>query len=67
MPEVEIEKAWSGFECSHKTTILRKAQFNMRSWEIQINWTPGADLSGCIVKISSPGMQDARAELYMNY
>lgn len=67
LPEVSIEKEWSGFECDHKTTLLRKAGFNLRSWEIQITWSPGADLSGCIVKIAFPGMKDSHAELFMNY
>lgn len=67
LPVVKIEKQWSGFECHHKTTRLRKTGYNLRSWEIQIEWAPGADLSGCIVKVSFPGMEDSRAELYMNY
>lgn len=67
LPVVQIEKQWSGFECRHKTTRLQKTSYNLRSWEIQIDWAPGADLSGCIVKVSFPGMEDSRAELYMNY
>lgn len=67
LPTVTIENEWSGFECRHNATLLRKAEFNLRSWEIQIIWSPGADLSGCIVKISFPGMEDSQAELFMNY
>jgi len=67
LPLVTIEKSWSGFECSHKATILRRANHNFKSFEIQIDWSPGADLSGCIVNVSFPGMKDSRAELYMNY
>lgn len=67
LPEVTIEKEWSNFECSHKATFLRKVGYNLISWEIQIAWKPGADLSGCIVKISFPGLEDSHAELFMNY
>lgn len=72
-PEVELVKEWSGFECDYKQTLLLFAGFDQkkgqhtRKWEIQLTWKPGADLSGCIVKVSFPGMKDSRAELFMNY
>lgn len=72
-PKVELVKEWSGFECDYKQTLLLFAGFNTsaglhsRTWEIQLTWKPGADLSGCIVKVSFPGMSDSRAELFMNY
>jgi hypothetical protein len=73
VPKIELIKEWSGFECDYKQTLLLLAGFNptlglhTRTWEIQLTWKPGADLSGCIVKVSFPGMLDSRAELFMNY
>ena len=73
VPKIELIKEWSGFECDYKQTLLLLAGFNptlglhTRTWEIQLIWKPGADLSGCIVKVSFPGMLDSRAELFMNY
>lgn len=72
-PKIDLVKEWSGFECDYKQTLLLHAGFNAnvkehtRLWEIQLNWKPGADLSGCIVKVTFPGMQESRAELFMNY
>lgn len=73
LPKVTVEKQWGNFECEYKQTLLLHSGFNMdtkifnKTWEIQINWLPGADLSGCIVKISYPGMEDSRASIFMNY
>ncbi len=73
VPKIELVKEWSGFECDYKQTLLLFAGFNTetqkhtRTWEMQITWKPGADLSGCILKVSFPGMKDSRAELFMNY
>lgn len=72
-PKYSLVKQWSNFECEHKQTLLLYSGYDMekkiykKTWEIQVTWTPGADLSGCIVKVSFPGMQDSRAELFMNY
>lgn len=72
-PKVELVNEWSGFTCDFKQTLLMHAGFDMstrmhtRKWEIQMTWTPGADLSGCIVNISFPGMRDSQAELFMQY
>lgn len=72
-PKYTLVKQWSNFECEYKQTLLLHSGYNIesktykRTWEIQVTWTPGADLSGCIVKVSFPGMADSRAELFMNY
>lgn len=72
-PHVTLIKEWSGFECDYKQTLLLFSGFNSklglhtRTWEIQLTWKPGADLSGCIIKVTFPGMSDSRAELFMNY
>lgn len=72
-PKYSLVKQWSNFECEYKQTLLLHSGFDFesktykRTWEIQLTWTPGADLSGCIVKVSFPGMADSRAEIFMNY
>jgi hypothetical protein len=72
-PKVEVVAQWGNFECEYKQTLLSFAGFDMatgnfkRTWEIQMNWMPGADLSGCIVNVTFPGMEDSQAELFMNY
>ena len=72
-PKVEVINEWGNFECDHKQTLVTYSGFDTstrlfkKTWEIQINWIPGADLSGCIVNVSFPGMKDSRAELFMNY
>lgn len=72
-PTYSLVKEWSGFGCEYKQTLLLFSGFDFakktykKTWEIQVTWTPGADLSGCIVKIAFPGMKDSRAELFMNY
>lgn len=72
-PKVEVLAQWGNFECEYKQTLLQFAGFDIatrnykRTWEIQMNWIPGADLSGCIVNITFPGLEDSKAELFMNY
>lgn len=72
-PEVNVTKQWSGFSCQHKASLILNHSFNEKNklflytWAIQMSWGPGADLSGCIVKVTFPGMPDSFAELFMNY
>lgn len=72
-PKVTVVKQWSGFECEHRQTLISFAGYNSstqtfkRTWEIQIDWRPGADLSACIVKVEFPGMKASEAEIFMNY
>ncbi len=72
-PKVELLNQWGNFECEYKQTLISHSGFDMntrshkRTWEIQINSAPGADLSGCIVNVSFPGMKDSQAEMFINY
>lgn len=72
-PKYSLVKQWSNFECEYKQTLLLHSGYDIakkiykKTWEIQVTWTPGADLSGCIVKVSFPGMEDSRASIFMNY
>lgn len=72
-PEVQLVNQWSGFECQHKQTLIQFAGFEpskglyFRDWEIQFDYSPGADLSGCIYLIKFPGVPDATVELNMIY
>lgn len=72
-PVVKLVSQWGNFECAYKQTLLSYSGYDMetrvhkKTWEIQIDWTPGADLSGCIVNVKFPGVKDSQAELFMNY
>lgn len=72
-PKVSIVKEWGNFTCDYKQTLLLNSAYDQSkkiykyTWEIQVTWTPGADLSGCIVNVSFPGQADSRASIYMNY
>lgn len=72
-PIVKIIREWGNFTCDYKQTLLLNSAYNQEKktynyvWEIQITWTPGADLSGCIVNVSFPGLADSRASIFMNY
>lgn len=72
-PTIKVLKQWSGFECEHRQTLISFAGYNAktqtfkRTWEIQVNWRPGADLSACIVRVEFPGMKASEAEIFMNY
>lgn len=72
-PKYSLIKEWSGFECQYKQTLLLYSAYDFskktykKTWEIQVTWTPGADLSGCIVNVAFPGMEDSRVEMFMNY
>ncbi len=72
-PKFTRESQWGNFECEYKQTLLLNSGYDLakklykKTWEIQVTWTPGADLSGCIVKVSFPGLEESRAELFMNY
>lgn len=72
-PKYSLVKQWGNFECEYKQTLLLHSGFDFekkiykKTWEVQVTWTPGADLSGCIVKVSFPGMEDSRASIFMNY
>lgn len=73
VPEFSLVNQWSGFECEYKQTLLLFSGFNAttkehkRTWEIQVTYVPGADLSGCILNVSFPGLADSKAEIFMNY
>lgn len=72
-PKYSLVKQWGNFECEFKQTLLLHSGFDFqkkiykKTWEIQVTWTPGADLSGCIVKVIFPGMEESRASIFMNY
>lgn len=72
-PKYSLVKQWGNFECEFKQTLLLHSGFDFqkkiykKTWEIQVTWTPGADLSGCIVKVTFPGMEESRASIFMNY
>ncbi len=70
-PKVQFINQWSGFQCQYRQTRLAGSTVDsttkelLRDWEIQIDFSPGADLSGCIYSIQFPEQEDAFIELDM--
>ena len=36
-------------------------------FEIKVAWSPGADMSGCLIEVKHPSLTNAKAYLFMNY
>jgi hypothetical protein len=74
-PTVEIKNE-NGFECILFDAYLSgyemdydletNKEYFIGTWEILILWSPGADLSGCSVRVSLPDQAESSAYLYMN-
>jgi len=72
-PQAKVIDQKNGFECEIDRMILLFSGYNAQTklfnqqWEVRVNWSPGADLSGCEVEVTHSALPWARAELYMNY
>lgn len=68
MPTAEVTAEHAGFECEIVGAKRLKADYGSETvcWEISVDWSAGADLSGCELKISSE-KESFDASLYMNY
>lgn len=73
IPEAFVLKEDSGFECRISKKILLFAGFDAvtklhhQEFEIKVDWSPGADQSGCLIEVRHPSLTNSRAYLYMNY
>lgn len=72
-PAALLKSQWSGFECALIDTQLNSTHYDhqsgrhLRDWVFVFEYSPGADLSGCIYTINFPEHQPATVELFMNY
>lgn len=73
-PQVEVINE-NGFECLYDTYLagyetdfdpMTNKSYFKGVWEILIEWSPGADLSGCTIKVNMPERQESTAHIYMN-
>lgn len=73
IPDAAILSEDEGFGCKIKQKILlfagydAVAKIHHQVFEIKVEWSPGADLSGCLVEVTHPSLTQARAYLFMNY
>ena len=58
-----VLKNHAGFECEVSDVV----KLNQGCFEISVNWSPGADFSGCDVEVSTTSGSTFRAFLYMDY
>ena len=54
---------YAGFECE----IVDVVKLSQGCWEVRVEWSPGADFSGCDVEVSSSSGKVYQAFLYMDY
>jgi hypothetical protein len=73
IPEADVLKEDSDFECRITRKILLFAGYNAETkihrqqFEIKVEWSPGADMSGCLIEVKHPSLTNAKAYLFMNY
>ena len=60
---VEKPQNYAGFEC----TIENVVKLAEGCWEVSVNWSPGADFSGCDIRMSTNTGKVYKAFLYMDY
>ena len=58
-----VVENYAGFECE----VVDALRLSQGCWEIQVQWSPGADFSGCEVEASTDSGSVYNAFLYMDY
>ena len=54
---------YAGFDCEVKDVV----KLSQGCFEISVNWSPGADFSGCDVEVSSTTGKSYKAFLFMDF
>ena len=54
---------YAGFECE----IIDVVKLAQGCWEIRVEWSPGADFSGCDIEVSTNSGKNYKAFLFMDY
>ncbi len=64
-PVAKVTSEYVGFECE---VLKVEKKPNSNCWEITVDWSPGADVSGCYISVEHPSLSsDFSAFLYMDY
>jgi hypothetical protein len=67
-PTLQVSNNYAGFECFPKSVQLLSKDTDYQCWLVEIDWSPGADVSGCEIKISHDSWEkSALVNLFMNY
>lgn len=71
-PKVTVIEEKNGFTCEiskvkHIGSYERPSYPSENTYQIYINWQPGADLSNCLIQINHPDYKDSLVRLEMNY
>lgn len=67
-PTIQVSNEYAGFECFPKSVQLLTKGETYQCWQVEIDWSPGADVSGCEIKVAHPSWQKAsQLYLHMNY
>ena len=54
---------FAGFECE----VVDVVRVSQGCWEVRVEWSPGADFSGCDIEVSSTSGKSYEALLFMDY
>jgi hypothetical protein len=72
LPQLTVTETYGDFDCSIQdirfisTSVFGDAMFDI--YDIDIVWSPGADMSGCKILFFDPyTLREYTAHLYMNY
>ena len=58
-----VSDSFAGFECE----VVDVVNLSQGCWEVRVEWSPGADFSGCDVEVSSTSGKSYQAFLFMDY
>lgn len=66
--DVSVIESYGGFECQIESVSLDPEPLGYETYKVRVTWKPGADTSGCVVRIRDPRTKErALIELFMNY
>lgn len=71
-PVVAVIEEQNDFTCEvkevkHMRSFESPSYPSENIYHILVNWSPGADLSGCVIQIKHPDFKDSLVHLEMNY
>lgn len=71
-PRIKVISEENGFECQvlsiKRTGFVERVSMPAQiTYQIAVQWSPGADLSGCNIHITHPDFKSTKVRLEMNY
>ena len=58
-----VADSFAGFDCE----VVDVTKLGQGCWEVRVEWSPGADYSGCDIEVSTSSGGEYEALLYMDY